>query len=160
MNKRDFVRYVTNNLRENGKKKPIFMPKQVFHISDDEGNSKDFIIKKTDRRVIYTIEDVESVVNACIQVIEDALKRGEQITIHGFGTLGLKYRKGRETRLPTTPDPVIIEDGYFTKFVAGQNLRLCAKVYEMSLEDRNNKEPMEDIEENEDIDIEDSEDDV
>ena len=49
MNKIDFIKCVSDVLRTNDIKKPVSIPKQVFHISDDEGNSKDFTVKKTDK---------------------------------------------------------------------------------------------------------------
>ncbi|MCD8208997.1 MAG: HU family DNA-binding protein, partial [Bacteroidales bacterium] len=93
MNKRDLIREINNVLRENGVKKPISIPKHVFHISDDDGNSRDFSVKTREKTAVYTIDDVENILDACICVIEDALKRGEEVSIYSFGTLGLKYRK-------------------------------------------------------------------
>ena len=58
MNRNEFVRRVTSVMRENDIRKPVSSPKQVFHISDDEGNSKDFVVRKTDKKVIFTIDDV------------------------------------------------------------------------------------------------------
>ena len=49
MNRSEFARKIAKNLRENNLKKPVRAPKQVFHISDDEGNVKDFVIKAAQR---------------------------------------------------------------------------------------------------------------
>lgn len=136
MNKKDFIRCVSDLLRTNDIKKPVSIPKQVFHISDNEGNSKDFTIKKTDKSVLYTRDDVASIVDACLYVIQDSLKRGEPISFHGFGTLGLNYRKPRATKCVGTEENVVIEGRYVPKFSFGKDLRMCAKIYELSLSDK------------------------
>lgn len=136
MNKRDFIRSVSEVLRDNNIKKPISIPKQVFHISDDEGNTRDFAIKKIDKTAIYTINDVNAIIDACIYVIQECLKKGDPITIHGFGTLGLRYRKPRTTKSVNNNEDIVIEGRYVPKFTFGNDLRMCAKVYELSLSDR------------------------
>lgn len=135
MNKRDFVRCVCDTLRESGKRKPISIPKQVFHISDDDGNSKDFVVKKIDKSAIYTIDDVAAVVDACVYVIQDALKHGEPVTFHGLGSIGLHYRKPRKTKRIGSDDEVIIQGRYVPKLTFGNTLKMCAKIYELSLDD-------------------------
>lgn len=136
MNKSDFVKCVSDVLRTNGIKKPVSIPKRVFHISDDDGNSKDFSVKTTEKSVIFTKNDVNAIIDACVYVAQEALKRGEPITFHGFGTLGLNYRKPRKTKCVGTDDDVVIDGRYVPKFSFGNDLRLCAKMYELSLKDR------------------------
>lgn len=136
MNKNNFIKCVSDLLRENNIKKPVSIPRQVFHISDDEGNSKDFTIKKTDKSVIYTTDDISTIIDACICVIQNALKHGETISFHGFGSIGLNYRKPRMTKRVGTDENIIIEGRYVPKFSFGKDLRMCAKIYELSLEDR------------------------
>lgn len=136
MNRKNFIKCVADVLRENGAKKPVSIPKQVFHISDDEGNTKDFAVKKTDKAVMFTQEDVSTIVDACICVITESLKHGEPITFQGFGTLGLNYRKPRKTKIVGTEKEVLIDGHYTPKFSFGNELRMCAKIYELSLRDR------------------------
>lgn len=136
MNKIDFIKCVSDVLRTNDIKKPVSIPKQVFHISDDEGNSKDFTVKKTDKSVQYTKDDVTAIVDACSYVIQESLKRGEPINFRGFGTLGLNYRKPRATKCVGTEEDVVIEGRYVPKFSFGNDLRMCAKIYELSLKDK------------------------
>lgn len=136
MNKIDFIKCVSDVLRTNDIKKPVSIPKQVFHISDDEGNSKDFTVKKTDKSVQYTKDDVTAIVDACLYVIQESLRRGEPINFRGFGTLGLNYRKPRATKCVGTEEDVVIEGRYVPKFSFGNDLRMCAKIYELSLKDK------------------------
>lgn len=138
MNKQSFIKCVSDLLRENNIKKPVSIPKQVFHISDNDGNSKDFTIKKTDKSVLFTQKDVEVIIDACIKVVEDSIKRGEPISFHGFGTLGLNYRKARKTKRFGTDEEVMIDGHYVPRFAFGNDLKMCAKIYELSLNDRLN----------------------
>lgn len=136
MNKRDFVKRVSEVLRDSDIKKPISIPKQVFHISDDEGNSKDFTVKKVDKYAIYTANDISAIMDACLYVIQESLKKGEPISLHGFGTFSLRYRKPRATKSIKENEAIVIEGRYVPKFSFGNELRLCAKMYELSLSDR------------------------
>ena len=136
MNRKDFTKRVTSVLRENNVRKPISTPKHVFHISDDEGNTKDFVIKQTEKNVIYTYNDVDAVLEAVFEVIKDALSRGEEISVRGFGTFGLKYRKARHTKNMYTNERLDIAARYVPRFSFGDQLRMCAKLYELSLGDK------------------------
>lgn len=136
MNKGELIKNVVDVLRENNIKKPISVPKQVFHISDDEGNKKDFRIKQTHKTAIYTKEDVTRIIDACMYIIGESLKKGDPVSITGFGSLGLKYRKPRTAKDFNTGEEISIEGHYLPKFNSGKDLRMCAKVYELSLKDR------------------------
>lgn len=136
MNKKDLVKKVAAVLRSNSIRKPISIPKQVFHISDDEGNKKDFIVRKTEKTVLYNEQDIESVLDACISVVEDALKHGDDVYIHGFGRLGVHKRAARETKHPVTNEPVSVSERYVPKFSFGNNLRMAAKIYGLSINEQ------------------------
>ena len=142
MNKKELISKVTEVLRSNNIRKPVSTPKQVFHISDDEGNQKDFVVKKTDKSVLYNTTDVASIIEACLAVIEDSIKHGEEVYIHGFGTLGVHQRAARTTKHPETGQTVDVRARYVPKFSFGNNLRMAAKVYEMSLDDFKDLPPM------------------
>lgn len=135
MNRRDFAKRITTVMRENNVRKHVSSPKHVFHISDDDGNKKDFVVRRTDKNVLFTLDDIDAMLDACVYVICEALKKGEPISIKGFGTLGLKYRKQRATKRPGTDEWVDVEARYIPKFSFGNDLRMCAKIYELSLKD-------------------------
>ena len=140
MNRRDLTRNAADILRRNNVRKTIAIPKQVFHISDDNGTQRDFVVKRADKEVLYTIDDVVLILDALICVIKESLKTGEPVSIQGFGTFGLKYRKPRQTKQVNTDDTITIDGRFVPKFSFGNDLRLCAKIYEMSFDDRM-KEP-------------------
>ena len=133
MNKKDLISKTVEVLRDNDVRKHISAQKTVLHISDDQGNQSDFVIKKSDRGLLFTTKDVTAIIDACLAVVEDSLKRGEDITVHGFGTLGLHYRAARETKHPDTGEPVNISARHVPKFNFGNKLRIAARVYDLSL---------------------------
>lgn len=138
MKKLDLARRVNEILRENNIRKSIRTPKHYFYISDDDGRTRQFVVKETEKSVIYTEKDVLAIIDACINAIMESLKRGEEINIKGFGTLGLKYRQPRKTKRPGTEEWIDIEGRYIPKFTFGNQLRMCAKVYEVSIGDFSN----------------------
>ena len=142
MTRKEMISRTAAVLRENGIRKPVSIPRQVFHISDDEGNTKDFSVKKTDRNVQYNMDDVEAVVTALIQVIEDALKDGDFVSVHGFGRLSLAWRKEHTVKNVLDGQPVTIEGYYTPKFYVGNDLKRCAQIYEQRLKDRELKAPL------------------
>lgn len=136
MNRKELVKRASNVLRTNNVRKPVHSQKQVFHISDDDGHTKNFVVKNSSANVLYTADDIEAVLDACIYVIQDALKHGDNVSIRGFGSLGLNYRKARATKHPDTGEPVHIDAHYVPKFVFGNDLRKCAKIYELSINEQ------------------------
>jgi len=137
MNKKELVSRTASIMRERGLRKLVKSPKQVFHISDDEGNVRDFTVRKSEKEVLYTVEDVDAVLNACIDAIKEALVDGSSVNIWGFGTFSLKYRKAGATRDFDTGEWIDIKARYVPKFSCGTDLRMCAKLYELSLNDTN-----------------------
>lgn len=136
MVRKELVRRITEVMREHNIRKPISVPKQVLHVSDDEGNKKDFVVKQVDKSVLYTKDDVKAVLDACRYVILEALKTGEEITINGFGSLSLNYRKPSVVTSVVDGTKVNIGGHYSPKFTAGNDLKRCAHVYEQALKDR------------------------
>lgn len=135
MNRKQLISNITAVLKDSNKRKEVSSPKHTFHISDDHGNSKDFVVKATEKTVMYTTKDVEAIIDACIKVVEDSIKRGEAVTIQGFGSLHVHHRKGRKTKSPGTDEWVDVPERYIPKFDFGNRLRLAARVYGWSLKD-------------------------
>lgn len=135
MRKSELIQSAAILLREADARKPFRSPKHILHVSDDDGNCKDFVIKQTEGAAIYTKRDVALILDACTQVLCDALKRGDSVTISGIGTIGLIYRKPRETKIPGTDQPVAVPGRFYPKLTPGHRLKLSAKLYELSLSD-------------------------
>ena len=135
MNKKEFVRKVAEVLRDSDIRKPVSSPRHVFHISDDEGNSKDFVVKQSDKNVLFTVVDIENIVDACLTVISNSLENGDSLSIRGFGTLGLRYRKGRKMK-DTNGEWIECPPGFVPKFSFGNDLKRSARLYEVSVQDK------------------------
>lgn len=141
MNKKEFIKRVTVALKENKITKPVSIPRNVFHISDDNGNHKDFTVKLPDREIVYYQDDVEKILDACVAVIEDAIRHGESVSYHGVGSLGLKYRQPRMSKIPGTDQWIEVPGRYVPKFTMGNVLRVAAQNYGLSLGDDNHELP-------------------
>lgn len=141
MNKKELIQRASELLRQKNIKKVVPGGKTVLHISDDNGNSSDFVVKKAEKTIIFNIDDLTSIMDAFLYVVEDALKHGEEVSIHGFGSLGLKYRQERSTFHPDTKERCVIDGHYTPKFISGKGLKLAAKVFELSLDENQRNDP-------------------
>jgi len=135
MNKRELIDYTCEKLKSDGISKPITVPRRTFFISDNDGSTCKFHVKQVNKHVGYTQQDVASIVDAFLYSIEDALKRGDQISIYGFGVLEPHYRAARSTLIPGTKERVNVEERYVPKFSPGKNLRMAVKLWELSKKD-------------------------
>lgn len=128
MYREDFLGQVIGLLRLNDIRKNVSVPKQVFHISDDNGNSKTFSIKGIDKTVIYTKKDVDNILEACLFVIKEALRRGDSVNLKGFGKFSTKYRKSKKIH---TYDGRIVDSTprYYIHFLPAPDLKEAAESY-------------------------------
>lgn len=142
MVRKDLIRRTTEVLRANNIRKSISVPEHVFRISDDEGNHKDFSVKKIEKGVLYTVDDVAAIMDACQYVIQEAVKSGEDITVRGFGTLGKRYRKARTVKNVLDGKEVNLKGHYVPCFSPGNDLKRCMQIYEQSLADKEINKPL------------------
>lgn len=136
MNKKELISRAVEHLRKNDVRKRVPAQKTVLHISDDNGNNKDFIIRKTEKGILFNTEDVTNVVEVILSLLEDALRQGESVHLHGFGDFCLNYIEGREVKHPKSSEKIWIDPHFIPKFSPGKNLTLAAKVYTSLREDR------------------------
>lgn len=134
MNKRELISRASEILRENDCRKAMPSLTKTFHITDDEGNISHFSAKAEARGSLLNKNDVGAVLDALLLAAEEGIRSGDEICIHSFGTLGLKYRAERRTKVPVTGEPVTIAAHYTPKFTPGKALKMAAKVYELSLD--------------------------
>ncbi len=152
MKRSQLIQRIAEVLRENDIRKPVSIPKQVFTITDGEGSSKQFSVKKRDRNVLYTADDVTAVMDALQYVIYEALKAGEEIAAKGFGVLRLIWREPRSVKNVLDGEEVDIAGRFVPRFFAGNDLKRCAQVYAQAVADKKANElpPPEPDEEEED----------
>ncbi|MBE3520121.1 MAG: HU family DNA-binding protein [Firmicutes bacterium] len=72
-----------------------------------------------------TKKDTEKVINAFIDVVQEALAKGESVGILGFGTFLVRNRAAREGVNPRTRQPIQIPATKVPVFRPGRNLRVA-----------------------------------
>ena len=68
-------------------------------------------------------KDAQKAVDAVFSTISSALKKGESVTLVGFGTFKVAERKARTGRNPQTGKEMKIEAKSVPKFVPGKALK-------------------------------------
>ena len=68
-----------------------------------------------------------SVVDGVLGMIKKALKKGESVTLVGFGTFSVAKRAARKGRNPQTGAPIKIAAKKVPKFTAGKALKDAVK---------------------------------
>lgn len=67
--------------------------------------------------------DVEILVNAILDEITDALRRGDRVELRGFGTFSIKEREARQGRNPRTGEKVPVSGKVVPYFKSGKEMR-------------------------------------
>lgn len=67
------------------------------------------------------------ILNAMINIITKTLKKGESITLIGFGTFSIVKRAMRSGRNPRTGEKIKIKSTKIPKFKPGKNLKNTVK---------------------------------
>jgi DNA-binding protein HU-beta len=67
--------------------------------------------------------DAGRAVDAVIEVIKKALKKGDTVTLVGFGTFSVRKRAARQGRNPQTGDTIKIKASKNPAFKAGKALK-------------------------------------
>jgi len=78
-------------------------------------------------KVTCTKKEAASAVDATLAAIQKALKKGEAVTLVGFGTFGISKRKAREGRNPQTGAAIKIAAKKVPVFKAGKGLKDAVK---------------------------------
>jgi DNA-binding protein HU-beta len=86
----------------------------------------EFVDQVADRAGL-TKKDAGEAVEAVLETIEDALKRGSDVTFSGFGKFSVSQRGAREGRNPATGDKIQIPASRVPKFTAGAGLKKAIK---------------------------------
>ena len=75
------------------------------------------------RQAHLKADDVDLSVKTLLEMMSDALSRGERIEIRGFGSFSLHYRPARIGRNPKTGDSVALTGKHVPHFKPGKELR-------------------------------------
>jgi DNA-binding protein HU-beta len=77
--------------------------------------------------VVSTKSEAQSAVERVISSITKALKKGEDVTLTGFGTFKVVKRKARKGRNPYTGEEIKIKATKAPKFTPGKLLKEAVK---------------------------------
>lgn len=67
--------------------------------------------------------DVETIVNAILDTIAEALARGDRVELRGFGAFSIKKRDARAGRNPRTGEAVSVKEKVVPVFKTGKEMR-------------------------------------
>ena len=78
-------------------------------------------------KVISTKKEAQQAVDCVISSITKALKKGEDVTVTGFGTFRVVKRKARKGRNPRTGEEIKIKASKVPRFTPGKALKAAVK---------------------------------
>ena len=81
------------------------------------------LIAAVAERAGLTKADAAKAVEALVGTVTDALKRGDEVRLAGFGTFGIAERGERQGRNPQTGAPITIAASRAARFTAGKAVR-------------------------------------
>ncbi len=85
----------------------------------NKGDLVQAIAKQTD----MSRSGAEAVVKAFVSTVTSALRRGEKVTLTGFGTFSVSRRAARKARNPRTGEEIDLKASNVPKFKAGAGLK-------------------------------------
>ena len=78
-------------------------------------------------KVVCTKKEAEAAVNTILETITKALKKGNKVTLIGFGTFSVTKRAARKGRNPQTGKEIKITARKVPKFTPGKGLKAAVK---------------------------------
>ena len=85
--------------------------------------TKEELITKAAQDAGITKTEADKALKSIIASIEGALKKGDKVSLVGFGTFSVAKRAAREGRNPATGAPIKIPAANVPKFKAGKKLK-------------------------------------
>jgi DNA-binding protein HU-beta len=85
-------------------------------------NKADFVAQVADASELSKADSARAV-DAFIEVVKKALKKGDDVTLVGFGTFSVRKRAARQGRNPQTGDTIKIKASKNPAFKAGKALK-------------------------------------
>jgi DNA-binding protein HU-beta len=85
--------------------------------------TKEELVTKAAEEADITKAQASKVLKSILNGIEKALKKGDKVSLVGFGTFSVSKRAAREGRNPATGKPIKIPAARVPKFKAGKKLK-------------------------------------
>jgi DNA-binding protein HU-beta len=89
--------------------------------------NKEQLVERVADKTGATKKDALEVVNTALDFITVSLKKGEKVTLVGFGTFLVRKRKARDGRNPQTGAKIKIPAKKVPAFTAGKELKSAVK---------------------------------
>ena len=89
---------------------------------EEKGMNKGDLVGEV-AKVVGKKKTAEEAVNCVLDAIAASLKKGDKVTLIGFGTFSVAKRAAREGRNPQTGKAIKIKAKKVPKFVAGKKLK-------------------------------------
>ncbi|API86577.1 HU family DNA-binding protein [Francisella uliginis] len=89
--------------------------------------NKSELVSAIAKEADVTKEVAGSTLDATIEAVTKALKKGDSVTLVGFGTFQVKERSAREGRNPKTGETIQIAASKVPSFKAGKGLKDAVK---------------------------------
>jgi DNA-binding protein HU-beta len=100
---------------------------QPIYAKEDNSLNKGDLVGKIAKDAGITKAQAEAAFNALIDGVKAALKKGQKVTIVGFGAFAVAKRKARSGRNPQTGAEIKIPARKVPKFTAGSDLKKAVK---------------------------------
>lgn len=81
------------------------------------------LVEQVAKATTLTKTDVETVLNSSLELIKKSVKKGDDVTLVGFGTFTKSKRKARAGRNPQTGKEIKIPAMTVPKFRAGKEFK-------------------------------------
>lgn len=85
--------------------------------------NKDQLVDKIVDKTKYSKHQVRECLEAALDIIIETLEKDGEVNLVGFGSFGVKVRKGRKGINPRTKKEIKIKDVKVAKFRAGKRLK-------------------------------------
>ena len=89
--------------------------------------NKDTLVHEITDKTEISKKDVEAVIECMIDVVTNELRKGNKVTLTGFGTFKVSNRAAREGINPQTKAKITIPAMTVPKFTAGKTLKEAVK---------------------------------
>jgi DNA-binding protein HU-beta len=85
--------------------------------------NKSELINSLSEETTFSKKDVSRVLEALTRIIERSLKKGEKVSITGFGSFWISRRPARKGINPATKERINLPEVNIPRFKPGKNLR-------------------------------------
>ena len=85
--------------------------------------NKEELIAEISKKTKVSKKDASLILSATLDTIQSSVKKGNKVTLVGFGTFEVRDRKEREGRNPSNGKPMIIPASRVPAFKAGKSLK-------------------------------------